>query len=171
MHGAARAHGFQLLGDFADALVDAAAIGFELGFAGPACADASAQTRHPGAVACQARQQIPELCQFHLQPAFPGTRAAGEDVEDQLCAVDDLGVERLFQIALLRGCELVIRDHEVSRQRLHHGRQLLDLAGSDQRSSVGHGPGLRYTLDDIGIGAQRESRELIQGFFGIVRDG
>jgi hypothetical protein len=30
---------------------------------------------------------------------------------------------------------------------------------------------LRYTLDDIGIGAQRESRELIQGFFGIVRDG
>ena len=33
--------------------------------------------------------------------------------------------------------------------------------GANDRIATGH----------IGIGAQRESRKLIQGFFGIVRDG
>ncbi len=35
----------------------------------------------------------------------------GEDVEDQLRAVDDARVERVFEVSLLRRIELVVDDH------------------------------------------------------------
>ena len=87
--------------DLLDAAVDSAAVGFELGFTGPAGSDAAAQAGHRRAMSGQARQQVVELREFDLQLAFPGPRAAGEDIEDQLGAVEDFTVERLFEIALL----------------------------------------------------------------------
>ena len=74
---------------------DVAAIGFELGFAGAARADAAAQPRQPAPDADQPRQQIFELRELDLQLAFARARAPGEDVEDQLRAIDHLAVEPL----------------------------------------------------------------------------
>ena len=89
MQRASGAHVFQILFDFLDAAVDAAAVGFELRLTGAARADAAAQPGHLDAPAGQARQQVVQLRELHLQAAFPGARAAGENVEDQLRAIDD----------------------------------------------------------------------------------
>ena len=52
------AHVFDLLLDVADAAVDFTAVGFELGFAGSAGADAAAELRHLNAATCKARQHV-----------------------------------------------------------------------------------------------------------------
>ena len=127
MQRASGAHVFQILFDFLDAVVDAAAVGFQLRFTGAARADAAAQPGHLDALAGQARQQVIQLRQFHLQAAFPGARAAGEDVEDELRAVDDAARQLLLQIALLGGREVVVEDDQAGIQRLAQLRQFLRL--------------------------------------------
>ena len=99
----------------ANAAVDFAAIGFQLGFAGTAGADAAAELRHLHAASRQSRQQVLQLRQFHLELAFTGARVAGKDVEDELGAIDDAQVELALQVALLRWRQLVIEDDEVGR--------------------------------------------------------
>ena len=81
-----------------------------LRFARTAGADAAAQARHRRAVAGQPRQQVVQLRQLHLQLAFARAGAAGEDIEDQLRAVEDLDIERLLQIALLGGRQFAVED-------------------------------------------------------------
>ena len=70
MQGAAGAHAFEIVLELADARGDAAAVGFEFGFAGSAGADAAAQTGDCDALAREPRQQIFQLRQFDLQTAF-----------------------------------------------------------------------------------------------------
>ena len=123
MQGAAGAHAFQVVLDLLDAAGDAAAVGFQLGFAGTAGADAAAQPRHLHAVAGEARQQVVQLRQFHLQAAFAGAGARGEDIEDELGAVDDLGIEGLFQVALLGGGQVVVEDDDVGGAGLARPRR------------------------------------------------
>ena len=81
-----------------DAHADPPAIGLELGLAGAAGADAAAEPRQLGADADQARQQVLQLRQLDLQLAFAGARAAGEDVENQLRAIDDLARQPLARV-------------------------------------------------------------------------
>ena len=50
----------------------------------------------------QARQGVFELGQLDLQPGLDGAGAGGEDVEDQLAAVEHLDLGGLFQVADLR---------------------------------------------------------------------
>ena len=46
----------------------------------------------------QARQPVLELGELHLELAVPGARVLGEDVEDQLGAVDHAQVEPLARL-------------------------------------------------------------------------
>ncbi len=61
----------------------------------------------------KSRQQIVQLREFDLQLSFTGSSAPGEDVEDKLCAVHNLTLERCFQVALLRGRQIPIKDNSV----------------------------------------------------------
>ena len=72
LRGAASAHPLQIFIDGLDALMNAPAVGFELGFAGASGSDAAAQPRHGRAVAGQPRQQIVQLRQLDLQAGLPG---------------------------------------------------------------------------------------------------
>ena len=96
-----------------DATVDLAAIGFQLGFTGAAGPDAAAELRHLHAASRQARQQVLQLRQLHLQLSFTGAGVAGEDVEDKLRAIDHPDLELALQVALLRWRQLVVEDDEV----------------------------------------------------------
>src|SRR6185437_984061 len=78
-----------------NAFADESAVGFELGFAGPAGADAHALAAagdslqvapHPG----QPGIRVLHLGQLNLELGFVGLGARGEDVEDQLGAIEDL---------------------------------------------------------------------------------
>src|ERR1039458_7661332 len=102
MKSPSRAHRIEIVLDSLDAFSDAAAVGFELGFARTARADATAQTRHLHAMPAEARQDVVQLRQFHLQAAFPSVRARSKNVENQLRAVDDFAADGFFEVALLR---------------------------------------------------------------------
>ena len=61
----------------------------------------------------QARQQMLQLGQFHLQFAFARAGALRENVQDQRRAVQHLAAEDLFQIAALRGGKLIVEHHRI----------------------------------------------------------
>ena len=73
-----------------DSRANTPAIGFELGLAWSSGADAAAKPRQGGTGANQARQQILQLRQLHLELALASLRAPRKDVQNQLRAIDDL---------------------------------------------------------------------------------
>ena len=93
----------QFAADSGNAILDAAAVGFQLRFTVTAHADAAFL---PGQVAPepgQPREQMLQLRQFDLQLAFAGAGALGEDIENQRGAIEHLALENRFQIAALGG--------------------------------------------------------------------
>ena len=97
--------------NFVDALLHAAAVGFQLRFAFAAAhADAAALPRKVAPETRQARQQMLQLRQFDLQFAFARAGALGENIQNQRRAVEHLAVEDFFQVAALRGGKLVVED-------------------------------------------------------------
>lgn len=101
MKAALGPHAFDTLFQFADARSDAAPVILELLLTRSACADAAAETRQHGPATRQPRQEIVQLRQLHLQLPFAAARPASKNVEDELRAVDNPQVERLFEIAKL----------------------------------------------------------------------
>ena len=100
--------------EVADAAADEPAVFFELRFAGAAQADArpcSATGASTSVAAAAAR--------IRAAPARPaaGPRSVrarrGEDVEDQLAAVEDLDLGRLFEVADLGRRQVVVEDDDV----------------------------------------------------------
>ena len=59
------------------------------------------------------RQQVFQLRELDLQLAFARPRAAREDVEDELRAIDDLAADRFFDLPQLRRRQLVVEDDDV----------------------------------------------------------
>ncbi len=65
--------------------------------------------------------------------AFLGPRPLAEDLEDQAGAVEHLGVEGLFEIALLDRRQRVVDDDQLRVLFLDDLAQFLNLAGAEQR--------------------------------------
>ncbi len=84
-----------------DAPRQQAAVGLELGLAGPAQADAALLALEVRPTTHQSRRHVLELGEFDLQLAFEAARALREDVEDQAAAVEHAALEGLFEVALL----------------------------------------------------------------------
>ena len=84
--------------------------------------------------AAHARQVVLELRELDLQLPLGARRVLREDVEDQLRAVDDARVERVLEVALLRGIELVVDDHALGARLREALLQLLELALADVRA-------------------------------------
>ncbi len=68
-----------------------------------------------------ARQEVVELGQLDLEAPLAGARAAGEDVEDELGAVEGLAPHRVLEVPLLGGRELVVEEHQVRRRAPRRG--------------------------------------------------
>src|SRR5438045_669791 len=109
--GTLAAHSFELSRDAGNTILDAAAVGFQLGFTFTAAhADAAFL---PGQVAPepgQPRQQMLELGQFDLEFSFTRAGALGENIEDQGRAIENLTIENLFEVAALGGGEFIIEN-------------------------------------------------------------
>jgi hypothetical protein len=87
-------NGVDFVREHADAMANPAAIGFELGFARAPGADAAAESRERRARTDEPREQVFELRELDLELAFARASALGEDVQDELRAVDDLPAQR-----------------------------------------------------------------------------
>src|SRR5439155_5492103 len=86
-------------------------VGLELRLAGAARADPAAEPLEVLPHAAHARQVVLELRELDLELALGRDGVLGEDVEDQLCAVDDARTERVLEVSLLRRVELGVDDH------------------------------------------------------------
>src|SRR5262249_40678336 len=104
----------------------------ELSFAGATRAGATPEPREMRPRARQARQEVVELRQLDLQLALEAAGAGGEDVEDQLAAVEHLDVEALGEGALLAWAQVLVDDHHRGAMLTHGLLELLDLALADE---------------------------------------
>ena len=153
----------------------APAVDLELRFTRTAGADARTLLAELETAAAQAREPVAELRELDLHRTFLTRRVLGEDVEDQRDPIDDVDREHLLEIALLRGRELVVEDHDVDVEALRDGLQLFGLALADVGRGVGSAAALQLGVHGLGARGVGEQRELVErrlGFFdrrGAVR--
>jgi len=147
------ADGVEVELELVDAALDLAPVGFKLGFAGAAGADAAAELGHGFAAAGEAREHVFKLREFDLELALAGAGVAGEDVEDQLGSVEDAAGKRGLEIAQLGGREVVVEENQIGLDGRGQGSDLLDLAGTDESGRIGTGTALEQLGGDLGSGA------------------
>ena len=164
MQEAAGADIFEVSFEFLDTDGNAAAVGFELGFTGTAGADAAALAGEGDALTGEAGEDVFELGEFDLQATFGGAGATGEDIEDELGAVNDANADGPFEIALLGGGEIVINDDDVGLGGFGIFLKFLNLALAKKGGGVGEGADLEKLSDDFGTGGEGEFFEFAEGF-------
>jgi hypothetical protein len=108
-----------------------------------------------------------ELRQLDLELAFPRARVAGEDIEDELGAVEHPAGERGFEVAQLGGAQVVVEEDEIGPHRGGDAGNLFYLAGADQRGRIGTGTTLQQLGGHTATGAGHELTELGERLFGI----
>src|SRR5207302_2978602 len=152
----------QLLLQMGDAVADDAAIELDLRLADAARADAAGLPLQVRPGARQARQRVLELRQLHLRARLAAAGAAGEDVEDQAAAVDDLRADDLLEVAHLRRPEVVV-EHDQRRVVMRGDRlDLLRFPLADERSGVGGGAARQNFPDDLPPRGPDELLELVE---------
>ena len=154
-----------------DAALNLAAIGFELGFAGTAGADAAAQLRHCLALAGEPRQHVLKLRQLDLQLAFAGARVAGKDVQNELRPVENPAGKLGLEVAQLGRRQVVVEEHQVGLGRGDDPGNLLDFARADQRGRIGMGTALQDLGNDYRAGARDQFAKLGQRFVSVQLRG
>src|SRR5262245_55681913 len=110
----------------------------------------------------QPRQCVFQLSQLHLQPGFARPRPRGEDVENQLAAVEYLHFGRFFKIADLGGRQVVVENNHVGIGHLDLFLELRELAFADVGGGIDFLAPLRQTADDDGPGRRRQAAQLFE---------
>jgi hypothetical protein len=105
-----RADAIQIPPQLRDAISDPPAVHFQLGFAGPSCPDSAAQAGEHYALSRKPGKQIAQLRKLNLELSFTRARAPGKYIQDELGSIQHLTVDFVFEIALLPGRELVIKN-------------------------------------------------------------
>ena len=160
------AHRVKIALELIDAALNAAAIGFELGFAGPASADAAAELRHGFAAAGEPRQHVFKLSELHLELALARAGVARKDVEDELRAIEDATGQRGFKVAQLRGRKIAIEDNEIGVGGSNDSGDLFHFAGTDEGGGIGARAALNEFGSHLAAGAQEQFAKFGERFFG-----
>jgi hypothetical protein len=108
-----------------------------------------------------------ELRKLNLEPSLVGLGAAGKDIEDQRGPVDDLDLERLFEIAKLGGWEFIVDQDDIVSKALAKFLDLVELPGTNVMRVVRMGERLSDRADDVKAGGLGELGKFFQGGCGI----
>ena len=114
----------------------------------------------------QARQQILQLRQLDLQPAFAAASALRENVENQLGAIEHLAREQIFQIASLRRRKFVV---ENDRSDVLILERFLDHLGFAFADVIRRGRFLQFLRDGIDDFRAGRAGQLAQFFHRIAQ--
>ena len=120
--------------------------------------------------AAHAGEVVLQLRQLDLELALGAPCMLGEDVEDELRAIDDARAQRILQAPLLAGVELVVNDERLRVGVLHEPFQLLELALAHVGSRIGRGPTLNELADRRDAGRAQELAQLSQ-LLALVHSG
>ena len=150
-----------------DPVLNAAAVGLELGLAGSAGTDAGAEAGERPLGADEPRQGIAELCQFYLQAAVAGAGVLREDIEDYCRAVEDLQAGSVLQAALLVGGQLVVGHDQGGVELLAAGAELGELAALEVGEGVRGAQALCDAGDGEAAGGVEQLRELVECVIGL----
>ena len=135
------------------------AIGLELALTGAARADAATESLEVLPHAAHPRQVVLELGQLDLELALGAPRVLGEDVEDQLRAIDDASAERVLERSLLRRAELVVGEQHLGGRAGVRLLQLRELPLAHERARIR----VRAMLDDLVDGSDAcRAREIAE---------
>ena len=152
----------ELVLQLADLLGDQPTVCLDLGFAGAAHdPEAATLAFQVGPGADQTRLLVREPRELDLQPAFAGSGAAGEDLQDQAGAVDDLHLPGLLQIALLHGRQRIVDDGDAGVGQFDHVADLDDLARPEEGGRRQPAKWRDDPLADLKVEGQRQA----DGFF------
>jgi succinyl-diaminopimelate desuccinylase len=108
---------------------------------------------HPGEV-------VLELSELDLELSLGADSVLGEDVEDQLRAIDDPRLERVLERSLLRRAELVVDDQNFCLRLAIRLLELVELPFANVRARVGKPSALDDLADRLHAGRPRELLEL-----------
>jgi hypothetical protein len=157
---------FDLLLDVPDAPINLSPVGFQLSFARSAGANAAAKLRHLHTTPGQPRKHVFELRKFDLQLALTSAGVPREDIEDQLGAINNAGVNNALDIALLRRREIVVEQNNVGGNRGRRARDLFELSFADQCGRVGSVLALGKFSGNLRARARGQRPEFVKRFFG-----
>ncbi len=101
-----------------DALAEQTAVGFKLLFAWATQPDTTFFSIKVSPAAYQARCEMLQLCQLHLQFTFMAAGALRKDIENQAGAVNDTTLQFAFKVALLGWRQFVIEDHDTGLMQM-----------------------------------------------------
>ena len=114
---------------------------------GAASADAAGEARQAGVLLGEPRQRVLELRELHLELAVAALGALGEDVEDELGAVDRLQAGGVLESAGLGRFQVDVEDRHGGAPAHRFEDDLLQLAGAhhgarvDLRTALARGAG------------------------------
>ena len=104
------------------------------------------------------------LCQLNLHLPLARTGVPSEHVQDQRGSVDDLVLQRRFQVTLLSRRQLVIADYDIGTFLFQQLLEFLKLAFPNVGGSVPVGP-LPNDADHFGAGGTRQVVKFNQRIF------
>ena len=127
--------------------------------AGAETAGAAAETLEVLPHPAHSREVVVELRELDLELSLGADGVLGEDVEDQLGAVDDPRLERVLERPLLRRAQLVVDDQHFCPGLSVCLLQLVELPFADVGARIGHPPVLDDLADRLD---ERRPRELLE---------
>ncbi len=151
-----------------DAAAREAAVRLELGLARATGPDPAAEPLEVLPHPPHPRQVVLQLGELDLELSLGADGVLGEDVEDQLGAVDHARLERVLERPLLWRAELVVDDQHFRVRVAVRLLQLFELPLADVGARVGEPPVLDDAADRLDAGCPRELLELGQ-LVGTVR--
>jgi hypothetical protein len=108
------------------------------------------------------REVVLELGELDLELAFGAAGVLGEDVEDQLGAIDDARRQRILEVALLGRVELVIDQEGLGSGFRELRLQLPELPFPHVAALVGSRTALDQLTDGLHSGGTRKLTQLIE---------
>ena len=139
-----------------------APVGLELTLTRASSPDAASEALEVLPQAAHARQVVLELRQLDLELALRAACVLREDVEDQLRAVDDARLQRVFEGPLLRRAQLVVDEQRFGVGVGERLLQLRQLPLPDERARIRVHAILDDLADRLDARRPRELRELAE---------